>query len=258
MLTSLPADEAVAPAGAVHRLPLRRPGLPEIVSSVWLTTVPASAAVLRVLPDAAVDVVFAGGRLVVAGPDTGPVRERLPPGPVLGLQLRPRAVQAVLNAPASAALDGRIEAADLWGPAGRDLLEQLNEAPSLAHAQELIEDALLVKVRGAAVDPMVGQLRQLFRRGHPSLPSDVGLSERQLRRRCVAAFGYPPRTLRRVVRFQGALERIRAAPATPLAELAALSGYVDQAHLARDVGTFSGLTPSGLRSALAPPVSSRT
>jgi transcriptional regulator GlxA family with amidase domain len=70
----------------------------------------------------------------------------------------------------------------------------------------------------------------------------VGLGERQLRRRCLHAFGYGPKTLARVLRFTRALDLARGG--TAFAEVAAVAGYADQAHLAREVRALAG-TPLG-------------
>src|SRR5690606_41603463 len=66
----------------------------------------------------------------------------------------------------------------------------------------------------------------------------VGLSERQLRRRSLAAFGYGPKTLQRVLRFQRALRLARAG--VPLADAALAAGYSDQAHFAHEVRDLAG------------------
>lgn len=73
----------------------------------------------------------------------------------------------------------------------------------------------------------------------------MGLSERQLHRRSLAAFGYGPKTLARVLRFDRALAL--AQDGVPLAETAALAGYADQPHLAREVKALSGVPLGRLR-----------
>ena len=60
-----------------------------------------------------------------------------------------------------------------------------------------------------------------------------------MHRRSLAAFGYGPKTLARILRFQRALALARAG--TPLAEVAVRSGYADQAHLAREVRALAGV-----------------
>ena len=75
----------------------------------------------------------------------------------------------------------------------------------------------------------------------------LGISERQLRRRCQAAVGYGPRTLTRVLRFRRFLSRLDAAvDAADLAGLAADAGYADQAHLTRESTRLAGLPPAAL------------
>jgi transcriptional regulator GlxA family with amidase domain len=78
-------------------------------------------------------------------------------------------------------------------------------------------------------------------------PVDVGLGERQLRRRVERAVGYGPATLVRVLRFQRFLGLAEAdGGQSTLARLASDAGYADQAHLARECRRLSGLPPSEL------------
>lgn len=66
----------------------------------------------------------------------------------------------------------------------------------------------------------------------------VALSERQLHRLSLDAFGYGPKTLTRVLRFVRALGLARSG--MPRAQVAARAGYADQAHLAREVKALAG------------------
>jgi hypothetical protein len=56
----------------------------------------------------------------------------------------------------------------------------------------------------------------------------------------VAAFGYGPKRLARIQRFQRALALARAGTAAG-ADLAAATGYADQAHLCREVHALAGV-----------------
>ena len=251
MLTTLPPGEVLAPAGAVRRRRPRHAALRDVVASVWSTYVPYDVATLRVLPDAAVDLVFAGERLVSAGPDTAACLERLPPGRlVLGFQLLPGMVPAVLSAPASAIRDERVDVAHLWGAAGRDVTAAMLDAHHPARAADVLERFLAGRIADASPDRLANVLVGRLRDGRAANSDGLGLGERQLRRRCTAAFGYGPRTLARIVRFQATLDRLQSHPAEPLATVATETGHVDQAHLAHEVAAFSGLTPRGLRTAL--------
>ena len=82
----------------------------------------------------------------------------------------------------------------------------------------------------------------------------LGISERQLHRRCLAAVGYGPVLLRRVLRFRRVVSRIDAGGALDdLAGLATLAGYADQAHLTRESHDLAGLAPAALARLRRPP-----
>ena len=57
-------------------------------------------------------------------------------------------------------------------------------------------------------------------------------------------FGYGPKTLARIFRLSGAIDL--ALSGLPFVDVAAESGYADQAHLARDVKEFAGVPLSQL------------
>jgi AraC-like DNA-binding protein len=75
-----------------------------------------------------------------------------------------------------------------------------------------------------------------------ALAGDLGLSERQLRRRCQAGAGYGPKTLQRVLRFRAFM----AAGNDDLARAALDAGYADQSHLTRECARLAGRTPAAL------------
>ena len=75
----------------------------------------------------------------------------------------------------------------------------------------------------------------------------AGLSERQLHRRCLDAFGYGLKTLARIRRMTRAVSLIGAG--TPAADAAYRAGYADQAHLGREVKALTGVPPSAFRPA---------
>jgi AraC-like DNA-binding protein len=211
--------------------------------------------VLRVVPDAAIDLVFAGGRLRAAGPDTTAVLEPLPAGTlVVGFQLRPGAAVSVLGVPASAVRDSRVDMGELWGRAGTAALDAMAEAGTVESAAGALEATLARRrLNVCAPDELAGAIADRIdaARGKLStraLAEELGLSERQLHRRSTAAFGYGPKVLARIVRLQSAMSVLRDAPGAPLAQLAAEAGYSDQAHLTHEVGALTGLTPASIRS----------
>lgn len=204
-----------------------------------------------VLPDACSDLIWEQGvGAYVAGPDTGP---GLPgpaarPGPVLvGVRFRPSAGGAALGVPLDEIRDQRVGLADLMPAAARRLDPEL--APAGAAAAAL--DVAGRLIAGQLPDRAMARAAELLR--DPSarageVAASVGLSERQLRRRCHAAAGYGPKTLQRVFRFQRFVQRLDASEAgsLDLAAAAAEAGYADQSHLTRDCTALSGLTPAAL------------
>lgn len=73
-----------------------------------------------------------------------------------------------------------------------------------------------------------------------------GLSHRQLQRIFARDFGMPPRAYLRLLRFRGALIGVQENPGS-LADTAAGQGYADQAHMAREFRSLSGIPPRALR-----------
>jgi transcriptional regulator GlxA family with amidase domain len=76
----------------------------------------------------------------------------------------------------------------------------------------------------------------------------VGWSSRHLRTRFARETGLSPKHAARVVRFDRArrmlLHRVLAGGRPELARLAAVTGYVDQAHLAREFRALAGCPPT--------------
>ncbi len=234
-----------------------------------------------VLPDGCLDLMWLDGELVVAGPDTGPAPSRVPAGTeVAAVRFRPGAAPAVLGVPAAELRDARVPLADLWAD-GAELGHRLDDAAGPAERVAVLASAVRERLPGAPpVDPVAlavattlahpapGEARAVpeGRRDRPrrraaagvvtaraeragvvaALAEQAGLSERQLHRRCVAAFGYGPKTLDRVLRLQRFLALGRAEPGSGLADLAVRAGYADQAHLAHDCRALAGTTPSRL------------
>jgi AraC-like DNA-binding protein len=211
---------------------------------------------VRVLPDACVDVVFSGGRLVIAGPATTVGVAAATPGQRrIGLRFRVGAAGAALGLPAAELLDHGVPLTDLWGLGARRLEARIAAAPTVAAALTALAHGVADRL------PPPGAADREVRRATIVLQHGGGveqaghaahLSERQLRRRFDHAVGYGPATLARVLRFQRFLAHAQQSE-EPLARLAADAGYADQAHLARECRRLSGLPPSALLAAGAAP-----
>jgi AraC-like DNA-binding protein len=216
------------------------PGLEHVVACLW-ENAPAEDREQRVVPDGCVDLIWvAERRLVFAGPDTGPRIVPLPAGSrSSGIRLRPGAAGALLGLPASEVRDDHVAAAHVWGAE----MEQLEEAlASAGPARRLELLAAAVARRGGAPDELV--VAAARRLGWPGarvadVSFDLGVSERQLRRRTLDAVGYGPKVLARVTR----LRRLVALGGDSLAVRAFEAGYASQAHMSDEVRRLTGLTP---------------
>jgi methylphosphotriester-DNA--protein-cysteine methyltransferase len=72
-----------------------------------------------------------------------------------------------------------------------------------------------------------------------AVAAELGVSARQLQRCVVAAVGYGPKMLARVLRFR----RLQALPEAPLVDRALDAGYADQAHMTAEVTRLAGISP---------------
>jgi AraC-like DNA-binding protein len=208
---------------------------PAGMACLWTRTASADKT-QRIVPDGCTDVIWseADGSLFVAGPDTGPHVSSVRAGRMFGVRFRPGVGPAVFGVPAHALRDQRVALAELWPDAER-LAESLSVAPD---AGELLCWAAAERLRELTIDPVVSALRVPF--DVSGLADRIGVGERQLRRRCLDAFGYGPKVLQRVLRFDHATRL--AWSGVPFAEIAHRAGYADQSHLSREVKEFAGVS----------------
>ncbi|MBG0812839.1 AraC family transcriptional regulator [Planomonospora sp. ID82291] len=234
------------------------PALAHRLACVW-TRVTTSAGTGLVVPDGCVDLVWGPRGPHVAGPDTGPMPVAMSPGDrYTGIRFRPGAVGEALGVPVEALRDQRVPLADLGGLPELDA-EAVAAAITAAGTAGggdggsgsggvrkvlgTVQEALAVRLRATpGPDPAVPVVAAALRtaRSVGEVARDLGMSERQLHRRCVRAFGYGPKTLQRVVRFQRAIRL--AGRGTALAEVALASGYADQSHLSNEVRRLAGVS----------------
>jgi AraC-like DNA-binding protein len=206
----------------------------------------------RVLPDGCSDLVWIGeAPPVVVGPMTHSALSTLEAGTtVVGLRLRPEAAARTLGVPAQEVVDRHVRLDQLWRrqevrDASERLLEQRTAAARVATAQSLLASGRdEIRSRDAIVEHAVSLVTAAGRVDR--VARELGISERQLRRRFVASVGYSPKTFQRILRFQRLLAIARAHRAARLDHVALLAGYADQAHMTREVGQLAGVTPSAL------------
>jgi AraC-like DNA-binding protein len=206
---------------------------------LWWRAPTAGDRLQRVVPDGCLDVIWADGHVFVAGPDT--VAHLAPVGPAaayVGLRFTAGSGPAALGVPADELRDARVPLDGLSSP-GR-----VRAWSAALERRSLPELARLVR---AGADGRAGAdlvTRAVWRSLHgggrvDATAATVGLSARQLHRRCLTSFGYGPKTLGRILRFDRAVALARTGAA--LADVAATAGYADQAHLSRDVRALAGV-----------------
>ncbi|MFE5911096.1 helix-turn-helix domain-containing protein [Streptomyces wedmorensis] len=210
-----------------------------------------------VLPDGCMDLIWADGHLLVAGPDTRAYVPGETAARFAGIRFAPGDAPAFLGVPAHELRDRRVALGALWGEArARRLGERVTEAPDPAAAL----DALVLRraADGPAPDPLLRAVAARLAAGRPvaETADAVGIGARQLHRRSLDAFGYGPKTLARVLRLQRALALVRAG--VPYAEVALRSGCADQAHLARETRALAGTTLGAYARSVAASANSET
>jgi AraC-like DNA-binding protein len=234
----VPAASTGAPAGAIE--------------AAWAAGVPAGAdaAAGAVLPDGCMDIVWTGAELRVAGPDTEPHPFRRSPGVLTcGLRFAPGRLPALLGVPAAALRDTRLPLADLHPRIARAASARLADAAGRGDARAVLDGlaAVVAALPPAPADPAVAALASRLGSSDPreasvaALADSLGWTTRTLHRRSLAAFGYGPAVLRRILRFRRATDLLAAGVAP--AEVAARAGYADQPHLSRELRALGGTSP---------------
>jgi AraC-like DNA-binding protein len=234
----------------VERAP--SPALAALASTVWIQHVGDRPVTHRHVPHGGAEVRCVLGETPrLLGPLTTSRNQDLPAGgTVVGVRLRPGVLGGLAGMPADELLDQDVAVTDLWRDVAH-LTDVLGEATTpraaLARLQSFVGHA------AGEPDPLVTRaVRNLMPgqgRGTATLPAQLSISARQLRRRCRAAVGLGPKELHRVLRVQGFVARVQASIAergavdVDLARWAVEVGYHDQAHLGRECRRLLGTTP---------------
>jgi AraC-like DNA-binding protein len=228
-----------------------------LASCVWVQRVspdgPAYAH--RTVPNGSIDVAWVHGSDVVSvvGPRREPFVARLAPGSVVvGVRLRPGVAAEVLGASAPELVGQTIALDQVWGRSAATVVERMSLAATPDDAARALEAEIVARSMAAPEpDAVVAETVRRLQPGRSgeigALASELFISPRQLRRRCIAAFGFGPKTLHRLLRFQGFLALVQSSRHDAgLGWLAAAAGYFDQAHLTRESVALAGLTPGAL------------
>jgi AraC-like DNA-binding protein len=223
---------------------------------VWSNTLQRDGgSLVAVVPDGCVDIIWIDGELMVAGPDVVAAVSPLTGGStVIGVRFRPGAARRWLGLPMSEIVGGQLPLSEFWGARVREIRQKIGDASSTVERMQTMEKAL--SRLASDMEPPPSDVGFIFNAlktesagpGMTTILDRLGVSPRTLRRRCQEAFGYGPKTLDRILRFQRFLSLAREAEEPRLARLAFEAGYADQAHLTRDVRRLSGFSPAAILS----------
>jgi AraC-like DNA-binding protein len=216
---------------------------PVIGAVLWQRQLDSAPVGTPIMPDGCLDLLWDGNRLFVAGPDTAARWHQSPAGTTyVALRFSGGIGPTLLGVPADELRDRTVNLDELWpGHKVRVLTEQVEADPAA-----VLEAWVVKSAARCDQDPLGPRVLAMAKAGTPIavMAERLRISPRQLHRRCLPAFGYGPRHLSRIVRFQRALEEVRCG--VPLAQVAAAGGYADQAHLSREVRALAGTTPRRL------------
>ena len=210
-----------------------------------------------VMPRAEIQIVARFGPSTVGGVDVHAMggrqsvhRKRLRRGQrALTARLHLGAAEAVLGVPASAIAGRIVSIEDLWGSAeSRRLLDRLAGAPDMLDAAAALQSAIAERLaigdgRRNGARLAVDAARRLTGANVTAVASDLGVSERHLRRVFRETVGVSPKAYAKLARFHRALRAAREGRQLGWASIAAESGYYDQAHLIADFRAIAGVTP---------------
>lgn len=168
------------------------------------------------------------------------------------LDLTPLGARLLLGVPAGELAGLVIDLCDLLGPDTDELLSRMATAVGWIERFNVLDEVLLRgTVRGDEQLPDI-PLQQawelLLRSGGlvriDTLASSVGWSRRHLSARFQQEYGLTPKELGRIVRFERSVRLLRSGRRRNLADVAAVCGYYDQAHLSREWNALAGCPPS--------------
>lgn len=186
-------------------------------------------------PDGCMDLVCIDGRIQVIGADTrSRLYQSVPGSVVTGVRFDPGVLPQLLGIPAHVLADMQVEAADVL-PAGG--LARAPVAVAVGHIDGAVTLAALAAdlyYKHGRIDPLPVRAARALDSGQDiaGVANDLGYSTRQLRRRSLDWYGYGPKHLARVLRYQRAANHLNAGFSRT--EAAAAAGYADASHLWRD------------------------
>lgn len=197
---------------------------------------------------------------LVFGANSRAVRVRVKgPFSVASFAVRPSAWPALFATPAADLADQIVPLRDVWNediatPLETEVLNAAGDNDQVAIMTRAIEQQL-ARVGVNQIDPIVAAFEAIARNDSTARVEEaaklLGLSARQLERRCLAGFGLSPKSVLQRCRFLDMASAMRGLSNADETELAALR-YFDQSHLNREFRRYTGMTPGAFHKAATP------
>ena len=199
------------------------------------------------------------GPVVLFGPNEFPLRVRVKgPFTVAGFAIHPGGWKSLFDRSARDYADQMLPLSAAWGGIADRLWSEVQTAKDdagLVAAMERAIAALLTWIGLNQPDPQMNAFAAIARSDSTIRIDDaaaqLGLSIRQLERRCLGSFGLSPKAVLRRSRFLDMATAMRGFSSPSEEQLAELR-YFDQSHLTREFKRFAGMTPKAFERAVTP------
>lgn len=197
---------------------------------------------------------------LVFGANSRAIRVRVKgPFSVASFAVRPSAWPALFSVPASGVADRILPLSEVWDATvaremEREVMSSSNDDVHVAAMTKAVERQMDI-VGLHRIDPIVASFEAIARNDSTKRVEEaaqlLGLSARQLERRCLAGFGLSPKAVLQRCRFLDMASAMRGLSNADEKELAALR-YFDQSHLNREFRRYTGMTPGAFQRSVTP------
>lgn len=197
---------------------------------------------------------------LVFGANSRAIRVRVKgPFSVASFAIRPSAWTALFDKPASMVADRVVPLAKVWDTAFADQMEAAvlgtsDDAAQVAAMATAVERQLAM-IGHRQIDPIVASFESIARNDSTIRVEEaaklLGMSSRQLERRCLSGFGLSPKSVLQRCRFLDMASAMRGLGNVDESELAALR-YFDQSHLNREFRRYTDMTPGAFHKVVTP------
>ena len=199
------------------------------------------------------------GKALLFGANDQPFRVRVQGGfKVVGFAIRPSGWHAMFEQPHNDLKDRLFRLQDFWGELADQMLSGIEGATDDAGIIAAMEAGIIQRIADVGAPQIDEQMAQfeVIARTDSTMRIDeaartIGLSVRQLERRCCGTFGLTPKGVLRRSRFLDIAAAKREFSTPSERDLAELR-FFDQSHLNREFKRFTRMTPGQFERATTP------